>query len=61
MSRIEQEEKKKSNEQNSRQRYENLNNNELKFKKLNTFKINKKIIIIKFKSFLRNYYLIYLS
>ena len=33
MSRKEQEEKKKSNEKNSRQRYENLNNNELKFKK----------------------------
>ena len=42
MSRIEQEEKKKSNEQNSRQRYENLNNNELKFKKKTPSTLNNK-------------------
>ena len=40
MSKVEQEEKKKSNDKNSRQRYENLNNNELKFKKKIPSKLN---------------------
>ena len=42
MSRIEQEEKKKSNEKHSRSRYENLNNNELKFKKKTPSTLNNK-------------------
>ena len=42
MSRIEQEEKRRSNEKNSRSRYENLNNNELKFKKKTPSTLNNK-------------------